>query len=148
MSTVPPRQRGTASGINTMVGNTGQMLSIAIAFPLVLSRIPEDVMFKVFLYGGGMGDVPEALHAFEQGLHQAFLVSFGITLVAALGLAPRAQPARAGRPAGRVRWPLGRWAPLGGAGCPQLSDLLPRLGGLAIGRLAAAHGHSPGWCST
>jgi nitrate/nitrite transporter NarK len=57
MSTVPPRQRGTASGINTMVGNTGQMLSIAIAFPLVLSRIPEDVMFKVFLYGGGMGDV-------------------------------------------------------------------------------------------
>src|SRR5918912_792468 len=59
MSTVPPRQRGTASGINTMVGNTGQMLSIAIAFPLVLSRIPEDVMFKVFLYGGGMGDVPD-----------------------------------------------------------------------------------------
>ena len=32
MSTVPPRQRGTASGINTMVDNTGQMLSIAIAF--------------------------------------------------------------------------------------------------------------------
>ena len=89
MSSVPPRQRGTASGINTMVGNTGQMLSIAIAFPLVLSRIPEDVMFKVFLYGGGMGDVPEALHAFEQGLHQAFLVSFGITLVAALASALR-----------------------------------------------------------
>ena len=40
-----------------MAGNTGQMLSIAIAFPLVLSRIPEDVMFKVFLYGSGMGDV-------------------------------------------------------------------------------------------
>src|SRR5205823_292504 len=71
MSTVPPEQRGTASGINTMVGNTGQMLSIAIAFPLVLSRIPEDVMFKVFLFGGGMGDLPDALHAFEQGLHQA-----------------------------------------------------------------------------
>jgi EmrB/QacA subfamily drug resistance transporter len=89
MSTVPPRQRGTASGINTMVANTGQMLSIAIAFPLVLSRIPEDVMFKVFLYGGGMGDVPDALHAFEQGLHQAFLVSFGITLLAALASAFR-----------------------------------------------------------
>jgi MFS family permease len=89
MSTVPPRQRGTASGISTMVANTGQMLSIAIAFPLVLSRIPEDVMFKVFLYGGGMGDVPEALHAFEQGLHQAFLVSFGITVIAALASALR-----------------------------------------------------------
>jgi hypothetical protein len=86
--------RRGASGINTMVGNTGQMLSIAIAFPLVLSRIPEDVMFKVFLYGGGMGDVPEALAAFEQGLHQAFLVSVAITLVAALasGLRPSHSP--------------------------------------------------------
>ncbi len=89
MSTVPPRQRGIASGINTMVGNTGQMLSIAIAFPLVLSQIPQEVMFHVFLYGGGMGDMPEAQHAFEQGLHQAFLVSFGITLVAALASALR-----------------------------------------------------------
>src|SRR5438132_14353805 len=89
MSTVPPQQRGIASGINTMVGNTGQMLSIAIAFPLVLSRIPEDVMFKVFLYGGGMGDLPDALRAFEQGLHQAFLVSFGITVVAVLASALR-----------------------------------------------------------
>ena len=89
MSTVPPQQRGTASGINTMVGNTGQMLSIAIAVPLVLSRIPEDVMFKVFLYGGGMGDLPDALRAFEPGLHQAFLVSFGITVVAVLASALR-----------------------------------------------------------
>jgi EmrB/QacA subfamily drug resistance transporter len=89
MSTVPPRQRGTASGINTMVTNTGQMLAITIAFPLVLSRIPEAVMFKVFLYGGGMGDMPEALQAFEQGLHQAFLVSFAITLIAALASALR-----------------------------------------------------------
>jgi hypothetical protein len=46
-------------------------------------------MFKVLLYGGGMGDVPDALRAFELGLHQAFLVSFGITLIAALGSALR-----------------------------------------------------------
>jgi hypothetical protein len=72
-----------------MVTNTGQMLAITIAFPLVLSRIPEAVMFKVFLYGGGMGDMPEALQAFEQGLHQAFLVSFAITLIAALASALR-----------------------------------------------------------
>lgn len=83
MSAVPASRRGVAAGVRTMLANTGQMLSIAIAFPLVLSRIPEQVMFKVFLYGGGMGDVPQALGAFEQGLHQAFLVSFVITLVAA-----------------------------------------------------------------
>ena len=51
MSTVAARQRGSASGINVLVGNTGQMLSIALAFP--------------------------------------FLVSFGITLVAALASALR-----------------------------------------------------------
>src|SRR5438132_551619 len=89
MSTVAARQRGSASGINVLVGNTGQMLSIALAFPLVLSRIPQDVMFRVFLYGGGMGDMPEALLAFEQEVHEAFLVSFGITLVAALASALR-----------------------------------------------------------
>jgi EmrB/QacA subfamily drug resistance transporter len=82
MTSVPARRRGSAAGVSTMLANTGQMLSIAIAFPLVLSRIPQDVMFKVFLYGGGMGDAPDALRAFEQGVHQAFLVSFGITLVA------------------------------------------------------------------
>ena len=119
MSTVPPRQRGTASGINTMVANTGQMLSIAIAFPLVLSRIPEDLMFKVLLYGGGMADVPEALHAFEQGLHQAFLVSFGVTLIAALasGLRPSHSPREAAPPPLRKR--LGKLvtdgSPVGGA---------------------------------
>jgi EmrB/QacA subfamily drug resistance transporter len=90
MSAVQQRQRGSASGINTMVMNTGQMLSIAIVFPLVLSRIPEDVMFKVFLYGGGMSGTPEALTAFESGVHQAFLLSFAITIVAVLvsGLRP------------------------------------------------------------
>jgi EmrB/QacA subfamily drug resistance transporter len=89
MSTVPPQQRGMASGINTMVGNTGQMLSIAIAFPLVLSQIPQDVMFRILVYGGGMADMPEVQHAFEQGLHQAFLVSFVVTLIAAAASALR-----------------------------------------------------------
>lgn len=84
MSSVPSYKRGVAAGINAMLGNTGQMLSISIAFPLVLSRIPQDLMMKVFLNGGGMGNNPDALAAFEQGLKQAFLFSFGITLLAAL----------------------------------------------------------------
>jgi MFS family permease len=103
MSSVAPTQRGTAAGVRTMLANTGQMLSIAIAFPLVLSRIPEDVMFKVFLYGGGMNGAPEALHAFEQGLHQAFLLSFAITLIAAAASA--LQPSHSPRevmPAGAI----------------------------------------------
>lgn len=89
MSSVVPEKRGTAAGINYMLMSTGQMLSIAIVFPLVLSRIPEEIMFHIFLYGGGMSGAP--LAAFESGMHQAFLASFLVTLVAALisALRPR-----------------------------------------------------------
>ena len=65
-----------------MLMNTGSMLSIAIGFPLVLSRIPVDVMFHVFLYGDGMSGT--SLANFETGMHEAFLVSFAVTLVAAM----------------------------------------------------------------
>lgn len=81
MSSVQPGQRGIASGTNAMLMNTGQMLSIVIAFPLVLSRIPLDVMFHVFLYGGGMSGA--ALADFESGMHEAFIVSFALTILAA-----------------------------------------------------------------
>ena len=89
MTAVPAGKRGSAAGLATMLANTGQMLSISIAFPLVLSRIPEDVMMKIFLFGGGMGDAPQALQAFEGGMREAFLVSVGITVVAAVASALR-----------------------------------------------------------
>jgi MFS family permease len=84
MSSVLPEQRGMAAGTNSMLMNTGMMLSIVVAFPLVLARIPEDVLFHVFLYGGGMASSPQALSTFEMGMHQAFLVSFAITMIAAV----------------------------------------------------------------
>lgn len=49
----------------------------------LLSHIPLDIMFHVFLYGGGMGGTPQALADFEMGTHEAFFVSFAVTLVAA-----------------------------------------------------------------
>ena len=84
LSSVLPKQRGTASGIRTMLMNTGQMFSIALAFPLVLSHIPEDVMYHVFLYGGGLSGSPQALASFELGTHQVFLLSAAITVFAAI----------------------------------------------------------------
>ena len=99
MSSVPRDHRGSAAGIRTMLMNTGQMLSITIAFPLVLGRIPQDVMFKIFLYGGGMGGTPEALSSFLGGLHEVFWISVVITLLAAFVSAfqpPHAAPAPAG----------------------------------------------------
>ncbi|HUZ17318.1 MAG TPA: MFS transporter, partial [Spirochaetia bacterium] len=83
MSSVVTERRGIAAATNIMLGNTGQMLSISIAFPLVLSRIPQTVMYHVFLYGGGMANTPGVLKVFEGGLHEAFLVSFVVTIAAA-----------------------------------------------------------------
>ena len=84
MSSVQPNERGAASGIRTMAQNTGQMLAIAIAFPLVLSRLPEEVLYHVFLYGGGLNATPLVLASFELGMHQAFLVSAGISACGAI----------------------------------------------------------------
>ena len=84
MSSVVPERRGIASATNIMLNNTGQMFSITIAFPLVLSRIPQSVMYHIFLYGGGMETEPAVLQVFQSGLHTAFLVSFAVTIVAAV----------------------------------------------------------------
>ncbi|HET8632414.1 MAG TPA: MFS transporter [Thermomicrobiales bacterium] len=107
MTAVRPDQRGMAAGARTMIMYTGQMLSIAIAFPLVLANIPQQVMMKVFIYGGGMSGTPAALATFLHGLHLAFVISCVISVVAALasllqpshrpgGAAPAAVPATAG----------------------------------------------------
>ena len=72
MTSVRPEQRGMAAGVRMMLAYTGQMLSIAIAFPLVLAKIPQDVMMNIFIYGGGMGNAPAALADFTHGVHLAF----------------------------------------------------------------------------
>jgi len=64
MSSVEPLKRGSAAGILTMLNNTGQMLSIAIVFPLALSAVPMAAMMQVFIYGGGMSQFPAALAIF------------------------------------------------------------------------------------
>jgi EmrB/QacA subfamily drug resistance transporter len=82
MSSVEPHMRGAASGILAMLNNTGQMLSIAIVFPLALSNVPMAAMMKVFIYGGGMSAFPAAQTIFLNGLHLAFFVSFAISVLA------------------------------------------------------------------
>ena len=87
MTSVSAGQRGMAAGIRIMLNNTGQMLSTAIAFPLVLATIPQDVMMKVFLYGGGMGSDPADPGRFFGGLHEAFFLSAGLSVLAAVASA-------------------------------------------------------------
>ena len=89
MSSVKPQLRGGAAGILNMLNNTGQMLSIAIVFPLALSAVPMGAMMQVFIYGGGMGQFPAALALFMQGVHKAFLVSFALSVIAMIVAALR-----------------------------------------------------------
>ncbi|MDQ2887018.1 MAG: MFS transporter [Chloroflexota bacterium] len=89
MSSVRPNMRGAAAGILSMLNNTGQMLSIAIVFPLALSAVPMAAMMQVFIYGGGMSQFPAALALFLHGLHNAFLVSFVLSVIAMIVAALR-----------------------------------------------------------
>jgi len=91
MTSVRPEQRGMAAGVRMMLAYTGQMLSIAIAFPLVLAKIPQKIMMNIFIYGGGMGNEPAALATFLHGIHLAFIISAIMSVVAAV--ASMLQPA-------------------------------------------------------
>jgi EmrB/QacA subfamily drug resistance transporter len=89
MSSVEPHTRGAAAGILNMLNNTGQMLSIAIVFPLALSKLPFGAVQQVFITGGGMGNFNQFVPAFLSGLHLAFLVSFVLSIIAAVVAASR-----------------------------------------------------------
>jgi MFS family permease len=84
MSSVEPHTRGAAAGILNLLNNTGSMLSIAIVFPLALSQIPFQAIQQVFITGGGMGHFASAIPPFLSGLHRAFLVSFMLSVIAAI----------------------------------------------------------------
>ncbi len=89
MSSVEAHTRGAAAGILNMLNNTGSMLSIAIVFPLALSKIPFQAIQQVFITGGGMGHFASAIPPFLSGLHLAFLVSFVLSVIAAIVAALR-----------------------------------------------------------
>jgi EmrB/QacA subfamily drug resistance transporter len=89
MSSVEPHTRGAAAGILNMLNNTGAMLSIAIVFPLALSKIPFQAIQQVFITGGGMSHFASAIPPFLSGLHLAFLVSFALSVIAAIVAALR-----------------------------------------------------------
>lgn len=84
MGRVDAHHRGTVSGTRILVTNGGQMLALAIVFPFVLSRLPVDLMAKIFLYGGGLTSVPAVAADLVQGIRVAFFFSFVLALAAAV----------------------------------------------------------------
>ncbi len=81
MSSVPASKRGMASGIRTMLRNTGSMVSLAATFPFLVSKISLSQLMNIMIYGGGVGQGFN-MEGFESGLSMAFLFSAGVAIVA------------------------------------------------------------------
>ncbi|MCL2333721.1 MFS transporter [Candidatus Methanoplasma termitum] len=79
MTSIPSERRGTASGTRMMLRNTGNMFSLAIAFPIVLAGLSQSVMMYIFL-GPDAGipvdpsDLLAGLASFQSGLQLAFVI--------------------------------------------------------------------------
>ncbi|HWQ43105.1 MAG TPA: MFS transporter [Desulfosporosinus sp.] len=83
MNSVPPDKRGIAAGVNTMMSNAGNVLSIALSMAIISSSISSDAMQALFL-GTQVGSQGIAINEFVSGLRMAFTISFAFSLTAAV----------------------------------------------------------------
>ncbi len=88
MMSVPPDRRGAASAMRAFFNNTGMVISMTIAMPLLVSTVPLDQMMNMFVVGGL--SQPEAVQiAFTHGITLAFWISSAITIIAIVASAMR-----------------------------------------------------------
>ncbi|HWQ66908.1 MAG TPA: MFS transporter [Methanospirillum sp.] len=88
MMAVPPDRRGAASAMRAFFMNTGMVISMTIAMPLLVSTVPLDQMMNMFVVGGM--HQPEAIQiAFTHGITLAFWISSFITILAIITSALR-----------------------------------------------------------
>lgn len=83
MGIVPADKRGIAAGVRTMALNAGNVLSIAISMAIISSSVSEEAMQGLFM-GTQVGSKGIAIDQFMSGLRTAFLLSFIISIFAAV----------------------------------------------------------------
>lgn len=100
MVSVPPIQRGVASGVRMMVNFTGSMISIAFVLAIVTSSLPPPIMLRIF--SGVTAGVPASQVApFVNGVRVALYVLAALSLATApLSLLRGSEESRRGMPAG------------------------------------------------
>ncbi|MGA2198564.1 MAG: MFS transporter [Nitrososphaerales archaeon] len=81
MNSVPPEDRGIASGISVTFVNLGSTLSLAVAFLVMATVTPTKNLVSIFLGLGGSG-TPSSIASFISSIHLVFLVSTVFLLVA------------------------------------------------------------------
>jgi len=88
MTSVPPDRRGAASAMRAFFNNTGMVISMTIALPLLISTVPLDEMMNMFVFGGIHQPIAIQI-AFTHGITLAFWISSIITLFAIIVSAMR-----------------------------------------------------------
>ena len=83
MNAAPPARLGVASGTLATLRQVGMVTSFALSLAVAAGSLPQDVMMKLFV-GTNVQLGSQPMQAFVIGMHSAFLVSFGLCLIAAL----------------------------------------------------------------
>ncbi len=83
MGSVPVERRGIAAGVRTMMNNAGSVISIALTMAIISSSIDPKALQGLFT-GTQVGSEGIAVDHFISGLQTAFLISFIISLLAAV----------------------------------------------------------------
>ncbi len=81
MSSVPPQRRGVASSMRAFFNSAGMVLSMGLAFPLIMGTISITEMMDMFVVGGANMAVA-VQEAFTGGITSAFILSSIITVPA------------------------------------------------------------------
>jgi EmrB/QacA subfamily drug resistance transporter len=88
MAAVGVDRRGVASSIRAFLNNTGMVISMAIATPLIMGTMPLNEMMDMFVLGGAVMPIADQI-AFTSGIALIFLISAAITIPAIIASAMR-----------------------------------------------------------
>ena len=81
MAAGPVNRRGTASTMRAFFNNTGMVISMTLALPLLVSTFPPDQMMNMFVVGSM--NVPTAIRiSFTQEITAVFFLSCILTVSA------------------------------------------------------------------
>jgi MFS family permease len=94
MASIPPRRRGIANGIRSMMQNSGYVVSVALSLAIITSPLAASA--KKAAYAGTLSSLPgHELHDFTNGCRAALLV-LAVMTVAGMVVSLRRDPPPAG----------------------------------------------------
>ena len=95
MASVPVDRRGTSSAMRAFFNNTGMVISMTLALPLLISTVPLDQIMNMFVVGGM--NMPLATQViFVRGITMVFILSCILTVPAIIVSALRGPDSRSG----------------------------------------------------